>query len=65
MFMLKSHPEIMSGEVCFAGTRIPIECVWSFAAAGFTAEQIKKEYPTLDMRDIVTAVGMVEWHIPE
>jgi uncharacterized protein (DUF433 family) len=58
---LTSQPDIMGGLVCFAGTRIPVETVWAYAAEGFGVEYILLEYPALDRRDVEAALALVEW----
>lgn len=39
-----------------AGTRIPVENIKAFAEAGFTIEQIMREYPTLTRTDVEAAI---------
>jgi uncharacterized protein (DUF433 family)/DNA-binding transcriptional MerR regulator len=39
-----------------AGTRIPVRSVKAFFAAGYTVEQIRKEYPTLTEADVLAAI---------
>jgi DNA-binding transcriptional MerR regulator len=39
-----------------AGTRIPTKAIWRFHEAGYTPDQIVREYPTLTPRDIDVAV---------
>ncbi|MQA92634.1 MAG: DUF433 domain-containing protein [Gemmatimonas sp.] len=39
-----------------AGTRIPTSAVWHFHQAGYSAEDIIKEYPRLKLADITAAI---------
>lgn len=39
-----------------AGTRIPTAAIWNFHEAGFTTEQILREYPRLTVEDIRSAL---------
>lgn len=48
---------IVSNSPVIAGTRIPVAAIQSFADAGYTIEQIMKEYPSLTKADIQTAVS--------
>jgi uncharacterized protein (DUF433 family) len=41
----------------FSGTRIPVSAVRAFAEAGYTVEQILKEYPSLTADDVGAALG--------
>ena len=39
--------QIMSGQPCVAGTRLPTSCIRSFVKAGFGVDAIIEEYPWL------------------
>lgn len=43
-----------------AGTRIMVKSIKAFAEAGYSAEQIQQEYPTLTTEDINAAIGYRE-----
>lgn len=43
-----------------AGTRIPTRTIWEFAEAGYSAEQIVKEFPRLTLRDVTAAIAFEE-----
>ncbi len=40
-----------------AGTRIPVSTIREFSDAGYSIEQIMKEYPTLEQEDIKAAIA--------
>jgi uncharacterized protein (DUF433 family) len=40
-----------------AGTRIPVRAIQAFAAAGYTADAIIEEYPTLTTADVAAALA--------
>jgi uncharacterized protein (DUF433 family) len=40
---------------CFDGSRIFVECAFSFLLAGYTIEQIQREYPSLSRADVLLA----------
>lgn len=46
-----------SNQAVIAGTRIPVSAIKEFAAAGYSVEQIRKEYPTLTAEDVNAALG--------
>jgi uncharacterized protein (DUF433 family) len=50
---------VVHNEIVFAGTRITVKSVMDFAQAGFTTEQIMREFPTLTRFDIETAIKEV------
>ena len=43
-----------------AGTRIPVRSIKAFAEAGFSVEDIIKQYPTLSVEDIKAAIEFTE-----
>lgn len=48
---------VVHNEVVFAGTRITLKSVLDFWHAGYTVEQIIREFPTLTPRDIEMAIS--------
>jgi uncharacterized protein (DUF433 family) len=50
------HRNVAHNKPVFAGTRIPIGAVQRFAKAGYSAEQILKEYPSLTEADVRAAL---------
>jgi DNA-binding transcriptional MerR regulator len=47
---------VVHNELVVAGTRIPVRSIKSFAEAGYSVDQIRKEYPTLTDSDIRAAI---------
>jgi hypothetical protein len=45
--VLKSDPEIMGGDVCFVGTRIPVVMLLDNVSAGTSWEDFYDAYPDL------------------
>jgi uncharacterized protein (DUF433 family) len=54
-----SDPDIQSGELCFANTRIPVRCVLSFGRAGYGAHAIQREYPSLSIEQIEACLALL------
>jgi uncharacterized protein (DUF433 family) len=48
---------VASNQEVIAGTRIPVRSVKAFSDAGYSIDQIKKEYPTLTEEDIRAALA--------
>ena len=44
---LSADPAIMHGALCVTGTRVPVTVVLDNLAAGLSAEEIGREYPTI------------------
>jgi uncharacterized protein (DUF433 family) len=40
-------PEIMSGEPCFAGTRVPVRALLDYIEGGDTLDEFLAQYPTV------------------
>jgi uncharacterized protein (DUF433 family) len=45
-------PEILGGEPCFNGTRVPLETVVDNLAGGHSVEEILEDYPSLTREHI-------------
>jgi len=50
-------PEIMSGEPCFAGTRVPVRTLLDYLEGGDTIDEFLEDFPTVS-RD--QAVALLE-----
>lgn len=52
-----SNPKILGGKPIIAGTRVSVELILDFLAAGMNLEKIIQEYPFLKKEDIQAAVS--------
>jgi len=52
-----SDPSIAHGKVCIMGTRIPVSVVLDNLAAGITADEIIRSYPSLTLDDVHASVA--------
>lgn len=48
---------VAQNQPVLAGTRIPVDAIKSFAAAGYADEHIVKEYPSLTIADVRAAIA--------
>lgn len=48
---------VLHNEPVLAGTRIPTAAIWQFHCAGFTTDEILREYPRLEPLDIARAIA--------
>lgn len=46
------NPEIMNGQACIRGMRIPVSLILNLLANGMDNSEILKEYPDLEKEDI-------------
>lgn len=51
------NPDVCHGKACIKGTRIMVSVILDNLAAGSTAEEIIKSYPSLTREDIQAAVA--------
>jgi uncharacterized protein (DUF433 family) len=54
-------PEKMSGRACIRGLRITVGLIVSLVAEGASWEEIRADYPDLDMEDIRQALAYAAW----
>ncbi len=55
--LFDSKPNVYGGEVCAAGTRIPITAILDSLAEGSTKDEILHSYPSLQPAHIDAALG--------
>lgn len=55
------NPEVMGGQACIRGLRIPASLVINLVANGMTTEKILEEYPDLEEEDIKEALQYASW----
>ena len=55
-----SDPDVMGGEPCIQGTRIPAEKIIINLKAGFSVEEILEAYPTIPPGGIKAAIVWAE-----
>ena len=53
--VLSSHPDVVGGALCFAGTRVPVTVLLDNLAEGIGIDEFLEEYPSVG-RDQVSAV---------
>ena len=49
------NPEIMSGELCFTGTRVPVKNLFDYLEGGSSLEDFLDDFPTVS-KQIAVAV---------
>jgi uncharacterized protein (DUF433 family) len=55
------NKNVMSGQACIRGMRIPVSLIINLVANGMTTEDIIKEYPDLEPEDIKEALQYGSW----
>jgi uncharacterized protein (DUF433 family) len=54
-------PNIMDGQACIRGMRIPVSLIVNLVAHGKSVEEILEEYPDLEPEDIKQALEYAAW----
>ena len=54
-------PDLLGGRACIRGMRIPVSVIVGQVAHGATVEEILKEYPDLERKDIMQALEYAAW----
>lgn len=54
-------PNMMGGQACIRGMRIPVSLVVNLIANEMTIDEIIKEYPDLEPEDIKEALQYASW----
>lgn len=52
--VVRMDPEIMGGEPCFAGTRVPARTLIDYLEGGDTIDQFLEDFPTVSRKQAVT-----------
>jgi uncharacterized protein (DUF433 family) len=58
-------PEVMSGQPCIRGLRIPVPLILRLLASGKTIFQILQDYPELEEEDIRQTLIFASWATSE
>ncbi|MBO0904173.1 DUF433 domain-containing protein [Jiella sonneratiae] len=61
--VISSDPEIMSGEVVFAGTRVPIDALFENIASGLSFEDFLDNFPTVTREQAQAALIFAGEHL--
>lgn len=61
--VLNSDPEVVSGAVVFAGTRVPVEALFENLASGLSLEEFLREFPTVDREGAEAALRLAGEHL--
>lgn len=55
--VIHSDPDIMGGVPVFVGTRVPVQTLWSYLAAGEPLAEFLDHFPTVSRDQAVAALG--------
>jgi len=55
--LINRDPEIMSGALCFTGTRVPVKNLFDYLEGSSTLEEFLEDFPSVTR---VTAISVLE-----
>jgi len=55
------NPNIMGGQACIRGMRIPVSLIINLVANGMSENEIIKEYPDIEHEDIKESLQYAAW----
>ncbi len=58
--IMNIDPEILGGEPCFDGTRVPLETITDNLAGGHSIEEILANYPSVTLDHIM---AVLQWQL--
>jgi uncharacterized protein (DUF433 family) len=57
------NPQIMAGQACIRGMRIPVSLLINLVAHGKSTAEILEEYPDLEPEDVQQALEYAAWSV--
>jgi len=57
LLLINRDPEIMSGALCFTGTRVPVKNLFDYLEGSSTLEEFLEDFPSVTR---VTAISVLE-----
>lgn len=55
--------ERLSGELCFAGTRVPVETLFDYLIGGETLEDFLEGFPSVSREQALTVLELAKEHL--
>ena len=63
--VLTSTPDVMSGAIVFAGTRVPVHTLFEYLEAGETIDDFLEGFPTVTRHQVVQVLTAAEARLVE
>lgn len=54
--LVKSDPEIMSGALCFTGTRVPVQTLFDYLEGSSSLEEFLEDFPSVSRERAVAVI---------
>ena len=63
MKTIESSPEVMGGIPVFTGTRVPVETLLDYLAAGDSIHEFLDDFPTVSREQVIETIGVMKGHL--
>jgi len=57
---IKIDPEIMHGEPCFSGTRVPVKNLFDYLAHGHDIDRFLEGFPTVTREQVIAVIEQAQ-----
>lgn len=64
-FLVKRDPEIMSGALCFTGTRVPVKTLFDYLEGTSSLEDFLEDFPSLSRERAVAVLEAARERLAE
>lgn len=58
--IVSANPNVVSGAVVFAGTRVPIYNLWDYLSGGDSLDTFLESFPTVRRKQVEQAIGLTQ-----
>ena len=63
--LFSSDPDIMSGALCFGGTRVPVKHLFDYLEGSSSLEQFLEDFPTVTRKRAIAVLEAARLHLAE
>ncbi len=60
---LSRDPEIMSGALCFTGTRVPVQTLFDYLQAGSPLDEFLENFPTVSREAAIAVLEVAKEYL--
>jgi uncharacterized protein (DUF433 family) len=61
--LVSQDPEIMSGALCFTGTRVPVKNLFDYLEGGSSLDQFLEDFPSIRRESAVAVLEAAREHL--
>ena len=65
MSVVSTHPDILGGTPCFAGTRVPVAALFDHLRRGYTVDYFIAQFPTVERGQVEAVLDIAKAQLPQ